>query len=208
MGAMPHSEPLEVLIEHLRRLPGIGLRSAERLAYHILHGPEPEAMQLANAIRDVKKNTMYCSTCGNLTDREPCRVCRDAQRDRTMICVVELPRDVAQIESTGEYNGLYHVLMGRVSALDGIEPEHLRLPALIKRLRDGNEIQELILATSPNVDGDHTSLHVREALRKAGLTDRITVSELARGIPVGTEIEFIDGAILGAALRGRRTLKP
>jgi recombination protein RecR len=201
----PHSESLEQLIECLRRLPTIGLRSAERLAYHLLHAPEPEVMQLARAIRDVKRSTMHCSVCGNLTDSDPCRVCRDPRRDRSLLCVVELPRDVTQIEKTGEYHGLYHVLMGHVAPLEGIEPGHLRIEPLLKRLR-GGDVQELILATNPNVNGDHTALYVRDALKQAGL-QHVAVTELARGVPVGTELEFVDGAILGTALRGRRKLK-
>jgi recombination protein RecR len=203
----PHAETLTRLIAQLRRLPGIGQRGAERIAYHLLNAPRQETLNLADAIRDLQEKTLHCGVCGNLTDTDPCRICNNPKRDVSHICVVELPRDVAQIEKTGEHEGLYHVLMGRVSSLEGIEPEHLRIAALIDRLKDGT-VKELILATSPNVDGDHTALQVREAVRRAGLSETVSMSELARGIPVGTEIEFIDGAILGQALRGRKKLQP
>jgi recombination protein RecR len=200
----PHSESLEQLIDALRRLPAIGLKSAERLAYHLLHAPEPEVMRLAEAIRNVKKNALYCGVCGNLTDQDPCRICRDPRRDRSRICVVELPRDVTQLEKTGSYDGVYHVLMGRVAPLDGVEGEHLRIRNLVDRVRAGG-IREVILATNPNVDGDHTALLVRQALTDADVNGT-DVTALARGVPVGTELEFVDGAILGHALRGRRKI--
>ena len=200
----PHAEPLERLIDQFLRMPGVGRKSAERMAYHVLNAPRAEAIAMARAIRDVKDNMLHCSECGTLTERDPCRICSDPRRDRSQLCVIELPHDVAQIEKTGEYDGLYHVLMGHVSTLDGIGPKDLRIRELMARL-ENNEIREIILATNPNVDGEHTALHIREAIDKLGRSGLI-VSEPARGIPLGTEIEFLDPAILGQALRSRRTL--
>ena len=202
MGRAPHAETLERLIEQFHRLPGIGRKNAERLAYHILNVTDAEAMNLARAIREVKTNTLRCSQCGTLTEADPCRICSNSKRDRSRLCVVEQPRDLAQVEKTGEFDGLYHVLMGHVSPLDGIEPGQLRIRELVERVK-GGEIREIILATNPNVDGEHTALHVREALQKAGLAG-VTITEPARGIPPGTEIEFVDPAILAQALRSRR----
>jgi len=196
------TDPVKRLVEALVSLPGIGRKSAERLAYHILKVSEEEAMRLAVAIRDVKKNIRHCSVCSNLTAADPCTVCADASRDGSAVCVVETPQDVMQIEKTGQWRGRYHVLMGHVSPLDGVEPEDLRIKELVERVKSGG-IKEILLATNPTVEGDETGLCIRRAFEEAGLAG-VRVTRLARGLPLGGEIEFLDGAVLSEALRNRR----
>jgi recombination protein RecR len=187
------------LINELAKLPGIGKRSAERLAYHILRSSAPEALALADAIRDVKENLRYCRTCYNLAEEEECEICRDPRRERDTLCVVEQPRDLMALEQTGMYRGLYHVLLGRVAPLEGIGPDQLTIEALVRRVRQGG-VRELIMATNPTVEGDGTALHISNLL--SGLPIRIT--RLARGITSGSVLEFANKEVLSEALSGRR----
>jgi recombination protein RecR len=188
-------------MELLAKMPGVGEKTAERFAYHILRLHDEEALALAAAIRDVKEKVRQCSRCYMFAEEDPCGVCRDPRRDRTTICVVEEARDAVAIEQSGGYRGLYHVLCGRLAPLDGIGPEDLTLPSLIRRVREG-EVKEVILATDPDMEGEATALYVREALD--GLPVRLT--RLARGLPTGSQLEYADGAILTDALEGRREM--
>lgn len=189
------------LIQQLSKLPGIGKKSAERLTYHILRVPAAEALALAEAIRDVKQNVRYCRLCYNLADQDECSICRDPRRQRDLLCVVEQPRDVIALEQTGRYQGLYHVLLGRIAPLEGIGPEQLTIEALVKRVREGT-FTELIMATNPTVEGDGTALHISNLL--ADLPIRIT--RLARGITPGSVLEFANKEILSDALQYRQEL--
>ncbi len=182
----------------LARLPGIGPRSAERIAFHLLRVSREEALRLATAIRDVKDKLRHCSVCYNLTEQDPCAICSDARRDRSMIVVVEQPKDVMLFEQTGLIPGLYHVLMGHLSALDKIEPEHLTIDALVGRVRAGG-VREVVLATNPTSEGDGTALYIQEVLRPFD----VKVSRLARGLAVGSQVEYASRAMLEAAITGR-----
>ena len=193
----PYTDSLEKLLEEFARLPGVGRKSAERMAYHILSVPEEEAMALARAIRDVKRKTRNCSVCGNLTEGDPCPICTDGGRDRSVICVVEYPRDVTQIEKTG-YRGLYHVLMGHLSPIDGVEPGNLRIAELGRRVAEG-DVKEVVLALNPNVEGDATAAYIFELLKDKG----VALTRPARGLPAGSEIEFADERVLTDAIYGR-----
>ncbi len=193
------TEPLKNLIEQFARLPGIGKKSAERLAYHVLRVHKDEALQLADAIRHVKENVRYCATCFNLSEGETCSICADPKRDRTKLCVVEQPRDLMALEQTGAYRGLYHVLLGRIAPLDGIGPDQLTIEALVRRVNEGS-IEEVIMATNPTVEGDGTALFISNQL--GGLPVRIT--RLARGITSGSVLEFANKEILFDALAGRQ----
>ena len=196
-------EPLEKVIRELAHLPGVGRRSAERMAYHLLAADEAEAMGLAMAVRDLKKKTRPCKACGAITAEELCAFCSDPARDRSVICVVEFPRDVTQIEKTGAYRGLYHVLMGHLSPIDGVEAEGLRIRELTRRLSgDGDEVKEVILALNPNVEGDATAALVSEMLGGTG----VRTTRPARGLPAGSEIEFADPRVLTDAITGREAL--
>lgn len=199
--AKAYTESIGRLMELLAKMPGVGEKTAERFAYHILRMPEDEARALAGAIRDVKEKVRQCSTCHMFAESDPCEVCTDARRDRGKICVVEEARDAIAIEQSGGYRGLYHVLGGRLAPLDGIGPEDLTLPSLIRRIRDG-EVEEVILATDPDMEGEATALYVREALK--GVPVRLT--RLARGLPSGSQLEYADSAILADALDGRREM--
>jgi recombination protein RecR len=199
--ANAYTESIGRLMELLAKMPGVGEKTAERFAYHILRLEDEEALALAAAIRDVKEKVRQCSTCYMFAEDDPCGVCRDARRDRTTICVVEDARDAVAIEQSGGYRGLYHVLCGRLAPLDGISPEDLTLPALIRRVRDG-EVKEVILATDPDMEGEATALYVREALD--GTPVRLT--RLARGLPSGSQLDYADAAILTDALEGRREM--
>ena len=188
------------LIAQLSRLPGIGTRTAQRLAFHLLGVPKEEALALADAIREVKERIRFCRECGNLTEEELCEICRDARRDRSVICVVEQPADLLSLERTHEYRGLYHVLGGALSPLDGVEPEHLRIDELVRRVeRDG--VEEVVLATNPNMTGEATAAYVADRLR-----GRTRVTRLASGLPVGGDLEYADEVTLGRALSGRREM--
>ena len=192
------SPSVDNLVAQLTRLPGIGSRTAQRLAFHILSSERDEAVALAHAIEEVKERVRFCRECGNLTEEELCSICLDTRRDRTLVCVVEQPVDVISLERTHEYRGLYHVLGGSLSPLDGVEPEHLRIDELLRRVANG-EITEVVLATNPNMTGEATAAYLADRLR-----DRATVTRLASGLPVGGDLEYADEVTLGRALVGRR----
>jgi recombination protein RecR len=194
------SPSVDNLVAQLTRLPGIGSRTAQRLTFHILSAGKEEANALAAAIQEVKERVRFCRDCGNLTEEELCSICLDTRRDRTVVCVVEQPMDVISVERTHEYRGLYHVLGGSLSPLDGVEPEHLRIGELLRRVADG-EITEVVLATNPNMTGEATAAYLADRLR-AG----VTVTRLASGLPVGGDLEYADEVTLGRALAGRREI--
>ncbi|HUH15255.1 MAG TPA: recombination mediator RecR [Gaiellaceae bacterium] len=194
------SPSVDNLVAQLTRLPGIGSRTAQRLAFHILSAQKDEAAALAAAIVEVKERVRFCLECGNLTEEERCSICTDTRRDRTVVCVVEQPVDVISLERTHEYRGLYHVLGGSLSPLDGVEPEHLRIDELLRRVAEGG-IAEVVLATNPNMTGEATAAYLADRLR-----DRATVTRLASGLPVGGDLEYADEVTLGRALAGRREL--
>jgi len=194
------SPSVENLVAQLTRLPGIGSRTAQRLAFHLLQVSTTEANALGEAIRDVKERVRFCAECGNLTEEEVCAICLDARRDRTLICVVEQPVDLISLERTAEYRGLYHVLGGALSLLDGVEPEHLRIDELIRRV-DRNDVREVVLATNPNMTGEATASYLADRLR-----GRVRVTRLASGLPVGGDLEYADEVTLGRALTGRREM--
>jgi recombination protein RecR len=194
------SPAVENLVAQLARLPGVGSRTAHRLAFHLLQRPKDEALALAQAIEEVKERVRFCRECGNLTEEELCAICADARRDRATICVVEQPVDVISLERTHEYRGLYHVLGGALSPLDGVEPEHLRIDELVRRVeRDG--VQEVVLATNPTMTGEATAAFLADRLR-----NRVRVTRLASGLPVGGDLEYADEVTLGRALAGRREM--
>ncbi len=193
------SDPLARLIGELSRLPGIGPKTATRLAHHVLRTPRAEAETLAAALVDVKDKLFHCSTCHSITAEDPCRFCQDPERDQDRLCVVEEPFNIPPIERTGEFRGLYHVLLGALSPQRGIGPDQLQVSSLLQRL-DG--VREVILATNPNVEGEATALYLARLLKPHG----ITVSRLAFGMPVGGDIEYTDEVTLGRSLAGRRTL--
>ena len=194
------SPAVENLVAQLTRLPGVGTRTAHRLAFHLLRVPRDEAQALAAAIDEVKERVRFCSECGNLTEEERCEICRDERRDRTLVCVVEQPADLVSLERTHEYRGLYHVLGGSLSPIDGVEPEHLRIAELMGRV-DRNGIQEVVLATNPNMTGEATAAYLADRLR-----GRVRVTRLASGLPVGGDLEYADEVTLGRALSGRREM--
>ena len=196
-----HPGPIQRLITELSRLPGIGQRTAQRLAFHILRADEEQALGLADAIREVRERVGLCEVCSNLAEGPRCRICEDASRDSSLICVVEEPSDVIPIERTGEYRGLYHVLGGALSPIDGIDPEDLKIAELVRRVED-TEVSEIVLATNPTTTGEATALHIAEQLR-----GRVTVTRLASGLPVGADLEHADEVTLGKALAGRRSLE-
>jgi recombination protein RecR len=181
-------------------MPGVGQRTAERLAFHIIQSRPDEGLALADAIRAVKDKVSSCAVCFNVTESNPCGLCTDTRRDQTLLCIVERPQDVLAMEKSGGYRGLYHVLLGSVSLLEGISAGDLTIEQLVKRVRE-SEISEVILATNPNFDGDATSLHLRAALEPLG----VSLTRLARGLPTGSSLEFASKAILAEALEGRRT---
>lgn len=191
-------ESLERLISQLVRLPGIGPRSAERIAFHLLRCDRSEAMALADAVRDVKDRIHHCSVCYNLTEADPCSICRDPRRDQGLIMVVEQPKDVIQLESAGIHLGTYHVLMGHIAPLEGLEPGDLTIEPLLARVRSG-QVREVVLATNPTLEGDGTALHIHSLLQATG----VTVSRLARGLPVGSQLEYATKAMLESAVLGR-----
>jgi recombination protein RecR len=194
------SPAVENLVAQLTRLPGIGTRTAQRLAFHLLSASKPEALALAEAIEDVKERVRFCRDCGNLTEEELCVICLDPRRDRTVVCVVEQPVDVVSLERTHEYRGLYHVLGGALSPLDGVDPSDLRVDELTRRVEAG-EIIEVVLATNPNMNGEATAGYLAEKLR-----GRVRVTRLASGLPVGGDLEYADEVTLGRALVGRREI--
>jgi len=192
--------PLARLVVELSRLPGIGQRTAQRLAFHILRAPDEEAAALAESIREVKEKVGLCEQCFNLAEDPLCRICADASRDRATICVVEEPADVIPLERTHEYRGLYHVLGGALSPIDGVDAEDLKIAELLRRV-EGGEVREVVLATNPTTTGEATALHIAERLR-----GQATITRLASGLPVGADLEHADEVTLGKALAGRRSL--
>jgi recombination protein RecR len=194
------SPAVENLVSQLTRLPGVGTRTAQRLAFHLLRVPKDEAAALAGAIADVKERVRFCSECGNLTEEDVCEICRDTRRDQGVVCVVEQPADLISVERTHEYRGLYHVLGGALSPIDGVEPEHLRIGELLQRV-ERNGIQEVVLATNPNMTGEATAAYLADRLR-----GRVRVTRLASGLPVGGDLEYADEVTLGRALAGRREM--
>ena len=196
-----YAETIERLMEEFGKLPGIGARTAERLAFHILKASQDEAMALAGAIHDVKTKIRPCKICFNLTEQEVCNICSDPRRNKAAICVVEQPKDLLAIESTGAYQGVYHVLMGHIAPLEGVEAEDLTIDALVQRVGAGGG-EEVILATNPTVAGDGTSLHIASLLAGAG----VKITRLARGLPAGGQIEYANKSILTDAITERRTM--
>ena len=193
------SESVSHLVEQLSRLPGIGRKSAERLAYHLLRIHESEAMELATAIQGMRENVHYCEVCFNLAEQAKCQVCLDSQRNTSLLCVVEQPRDVISLEQAAVYDGLYHVLLGRIAPLEGIGPEHLMIEQLITRVREGT-FTEIILATNPTVEGDGTALYISNLLGEMP----VQITKLARGITTGSILEYTNKEILADAISGRR----
>lgn len=196
-----YPKPLGKLINELSKLPGIGGKTAQRLAFHILSLDDKEAGALAQAIMEAKQTMKYCSVCGNLTDRDPCGICTDQNRRQDVICVVENPRDVMAMERIKEFDGLYHVLHGAISPMDGIGPEDINLKQLIVRLQN-SRVKELILATNPNIEGEATAMYIARLIKPSG----IKVSRIANGIPVGGDLEYADEVTLLKAMEGRREL--
>ena len=193
------AEPIARLIEELNKLPGIGPKSAQRLAYHLLHSPDEEARALAEAILTLKEKIKLCSVCFDNTDCDPCRICQDTERDHSKICVVEKPSDILPLEQTGKYNGVYHVLHGTISPTQGIGPEELKIKELLARLKDGS-VTEVIVATNPNVESETMAMYLQRIITPLG----IRVTRLARGLPFGAELEYADDLTLGQALENRR----
>ena len=196
---MTRPDPLSKLIEQLQRLPGIGAKSAQRLAYHILKTPREEVERLAEAMHDVKERITYCSTCSNITDVDPCFFCTSPSRDHRLICVVEEPENVNGVEKTRQYNGVYHVLMGALSPLHGVGPDDLKVKDLLARVADG-AVQEVILATNPNVEGEATAIYLAKLLKPLG----VKVTRIAMGVPVGSDLEYADDVTMQRAMEGRR----
>lgn len=197
-----YTESLNRLIDEFGRLPGIGPKTAERLAFHILKADGPEAMKLADAIGDVKTKIKRCRQCWNLSEGDVCQVCSDPRRDQSLICVVEQPKDVISLEKTGASKWLYHVLGGHIAPLDGIEASDLTIDKLVERVRTG-QVKEVIMATNPNIEGDGTSLYISSLLRPLG----VRITRLARGLPTGSTIEYASGKILTDAILGRQELE-
>jgi recombination protein RecR len=194
-------EPLARLVEQLQKLPGIGAKGAQRLAFHVLKNPREDAERLCEAIRDVKERVTYCSICNNITDSDPCRFCTDPSRDAGLICVVEEPQNVTVVEKTGGFRGTYHVLMGALSPLHGIGPDDLKIKGLLGRVGGGG-VEEVILATNPTVEGEATALYLARLLKPLG----IRVTRIAMGIPVGSDLEYADEVTMTRAMEGRRDL--
>lgn len=200
--------PVQRLVTELSKLPGVGNRTAQRLAFHILRASPEDARALAEAIVEVKEKVGLCEVCFNLADEPRCRICQDTRRDATIICVVEEPSDVIPMERTHEFHGLYHVLGGALSPIDGIEPEDLKIEQLYARLAASDPpVRELVLATNPTTTGEATALHIAEQLRaRGGWEPHLTITRLASGLPVGSDLEYADEVTLGKALAGRRSL--
>jgi recombination protein RecR len=197
-----YAKPIANLIDQLSKLPGIGPKTAQRLAFYLLVAPPEVAVDLAGAIGEARSTVRYCTVCGNFTDENRCLICRDERRGADVICVVERPRDVVAMEKTRSFKGLYHVLHGAISPMDGIGPEQLRIRELLKRLESG-VVKEIILANNPNVEGDATALYLAGLIKPLG----ISVTRIAHGLPVGADLEYADEITLGKALEGRREMK-
>ena len=198
---IPAADAVTKLIQELNKLPGIGPKSAQRLAYHLLRAPDEQARQLADALLSVKRKIKLCSLCFNVTESDPCRICGNAQRDRTQICIVEQPQDILALEHTGVYKGLYHVLHGAISPTEGVGADDIRSKELMGRLQ-GSSVEEVILATNTNLEGEQTALYLHKIISPLG----IKVTRLAMGLPFGTELEYADDFTLTRALEGRQEL--
>lgn len=197
-----YTQSIQSLMNELARLPGIGMRSAERIAFHLLKQKPEEAMRLADAIRDVKTRIKHCSVCYNLTESDPCAICANPARDQGLVCVVEQPKDLLALEAAGLYQGVYHVLLGRISPLEGINPEDLTIDALAKRLESG-VVREIIMGTNPTMEGDGTALYMQNIIARF---PGVTVTRLARGLPTGSSIEYANRNILADAISGRQKM--
>jgi recombination protein RecR len=195
---MPLPDPIVRLVEELQRLPGIGPKSAQRLAFHILKTPREETDRLADAVREVKERVTYCSVCNNITEIDPCVYCRSEVRDHRVICVVEEPQNVSAVEKTREFKGVYHVLMGALSPLQGIGPDNLKIKGLLARI--GSGVAEVILATNPTVEGEATAIYLARLLKPLG----VRVTRIAMGVPVGSDLEYTDEITMQKAIEGRR----
>jgi recombination protein RecR len=193
------AEPMSRLIDELKKLPGVGSKSAQRLAFHILRASDEDAEALSAAVRDLKANLRLCSTCNNITDVDPCVYCSSPTRNQRLVCVVEEPTNIAAIEKTRHFNGVYHVLHGSLSPLHGVGPEHLRIANLLRRI-DGDQVDEVILATNPTVEGEATAVYLSQQIKRAG----VRVTRIATGIPVGSDIEYADEVTMLKSIEGRR----
>jgi recombination protein RecR len=198
---MAQPDPLKKLVEQLQRLPGIGAKSAQRLAFHLLKTPREEVDRLAEAMREVKERVTYCSVCSNITDTDPCFYCTASERDHRLICVVEEPENVTGIEKTHGFRGVYHVLMGALSPLHGVGPDDLKIKDLLQRVGAGG-VEEVILATNPNVEGEATAIYLAKLLKPLG----VRVTRIAMGVPVGSDLEYADEITMGKAMEGRREI--
>jgi recombination protein RecR len=196
-----YATPVARLIEELTKLPGIGPKSAQRLAFYILKTADIEAKSLAQAIMEVKEKIKFCRLCYNFAEHDLCEFCQDAKRDTSIICVVEEPRDIVAIEKTGDYKGVYHVLQGALSPIDGIGPDDLKIKELISRLGNG-KVKEVVIATNPNIEGEATAMYLAKLIKPLG----IRVTRIASGLPVGGDLEYADEVTLGRALTGRREI--
>jgi recombination protein RecR len=196
-----YPEPIAKLIDSFSRLPGVGPKTAARLAFYILRMKEEDVMNFAKALVHVKRDLLYCSVCCNITDTDPCRICSDPKRDRSVICIIQEPRDLVALERTKEFHGMYHVLQGAISPMEGIGPDDIRVAELLRRLAD-DEVQELILATNPNIEGEATAMYLSRLVKPF----QIKVTRIAHGLPVGGDLEYADEVTLSKALEGRREL--
>ena len=198
-----YTQSIQSLMNELARLPGIGMRSAERIAFHLLKQPPEEAMKLSDAIRDVKTRIRHCTVCFNLTEQDPCAVCTDGSRDQALVCVVEQPKDLLALEGAGLYRGVYHVLLGRIAPLEGVEPGDLTIDPLMQRIASGR-VREIIMGTNPTMEGDGTALFVQGLIGQR--FPNIQVTRLARGLPAGSSIEYANRNILADAISGRQKM--
>lgn len=198
---MHYPEPISKLMDSFMKLPGIGPKTAARLAFFVLGMKEDTVLDFAKALVDAKRNLSFCSNCGHITDVDPCHICQDPKRDRSTICVVQDPKDVIAMEKMRDYTGLYHVLQGAISPMDGIGPEDINVPSLLKRLQD-DEVNELILATNPTIEGEATAMYISRLVKPSG----IRTTRIAHGLPVGGDLEYADEVTLSRALEGRREL--
>ena len=198
-----YTQSIQNLMNQLARLPGIGMRSAERIAFHLLKQNPEDALALADAIRDVKTRIKHCSVCYNLTEQDPCQICSDPSRDQGLVCIVEQPKDLLALETASLYKGVYHVLLGRISPLEGIEPDDLTIEPLMERLASGS-VRELIMGTNPTIEGDGTALYIQSLI--GGRFPNIQLTRLARGLPAGSNIEYANRNILADAISGRQRM--
>ncbi|MCI2257177.1 recombination mediator RecR [Domibacillus sp. 8LH] len=198
---MYYPEPITKLIDSFMKLPGIGPKTAARLAFFVLNMKEEDVLEFGKALVNAKRDLGYCSVCGHITDQDPCSICKDERRDRSIVCVVQDPKDVIAMEKMKEYNGLYHVLHGAISPMEGIGPEDINVPDLVKRLQD-ETIKEVILATNPNIEGEATAMYISRLLKPSG----IRTTRIAHGLPVGGDLEYADEVTLSKAIEGRREL--